>query len=261
MNSRRLFIKQSLAVTAGFAGLSAFLNSNINATPRPFGRGDDDWLQVPEGFSAKIISRQGDKMSDGLLVPGKADGMAAFSHKGNVVLIRNHENNPTSAGQGAFGNQLELLSKVDRKRFYDFGFGKTPGLGGTTTVVFNESTQTLVEQYLSLAGTNRNCAGGPTPWQSWLTCEEDVTPMGAESEKFHGYTFEVPVDSRKPVDPVPLKAMGRFNHEAVCVDPRTGIVYLTEDRHDSLIYRFIPKVKGKLARGGTLQALCLRAQK
>jgi secreted PhoX family phosphatase len=55
--------------------------------------------------------------------------------------------------------------------------------------------------------------------------------------------------------------MGRFNHEAVCVDPRTGIVYLTEDRHDSLIYRFIPRVKRKLERGGILQALCVRAQK
>ena len=49
--------------------------------------------------------------------------------------------------------------------------------------------------------------------------------------------------------------MGRFNHEAIAVDPKTGIVYQTEDRHDGLLYRFIPNVKGQLARGGKLQAL------
>lgn len=261
MKSRRLFLRQSLAVTAGFAGLSTFLRLPMEAAPLDMGRGEDGWLEVPEGFSARIISRKGDRMSDGLFVPGKADGMAAFAHKGKVVLIRNHEINPNSRENGPFGDQLDLLSKVDRKRIYDYGFGKSPGLGGTTNVVFNEETQAVEEQYLSLAGTNRNCAGGPTPWQSWLTCEEDVTPMGGEAEKFHGYTFEVPVHSRGLADPVPLREMGRFNHEAVCVDPKTGIVYLTEDRHDSLIYRFIPKAKGKLARGGTLQALCVRNQK
>lgn len=261
MNSRRLFLRQSLAVTAGFTGLSAFLKLPVEAAPLVMERGDDDWLEVPEGFSARIISRKGERMSDDLFVPGKADGMAAFSHKGKVVLIRNHENSPNSTDSGAFGDQLELLSKLDRKRIYDYGFGKTPALGGTTTVVFNEEAQRVEEQYLSLAGTNRNCAGGPTPWQSWLTCEEDVTPMGGEAEKFHGYTFEVPVQSRGLADPVPLKEMGRFNHEAVCVDPKTGIVYLTEDRHDGLIYRFIPNTKGKLARGGTLQALCIHDQK
>src|SRR5690606_17124925 len=150
---------------------------------------------------------------------------------GKVVLIRNHEINPNSRENGPFGDQLDLLSKVDSKRIYDYGFGKSRGLGGTTNVVFNEEIQAVEDQYLRLAGTNRNCAGGPTPWQSWLTCEEDVTPMGGEAEKFHGYTFEVPVHSRGLADPVPLREMGRFNHEAVCVDPKTGIVYLTEDRH------------------------------
>ena len=60
-------------------------------------------------------------------------------------------------------------------------------------------------------------------------------------EKNHGYVFEVPANPNQILTPpIPLKAMGRFNHEAVCVNPNTGIVYLTEDRNDGLLYRFIP---------------------
>ena len=74
--------------------------------------------------------------------------------------------------------------------------------------------------------------------------------------------FEVPA-TEDPVlaDPLPIKDMGRFNHEAVAVDPRTGIVYLTEDRGDSLIYRYIPKKRGKLHEGGKLQALAIKGEK
>src|SRR5690606_31345297 len=75
--------------------------------------------------------------------------------------------------------------------------------------------------------------------------------------KEHGYVFEVPANATGPVEPVPLKAMGRFNHEAACVDPATGAVYLTEDREDGLLYCFVPRVKGRLAEGGTLHALVL----
>lgn len=73
----------------------------------------------------------------------------------------------------------------------------------------------------------------------------------------HGWVFEIPANAGKQVNPAPLKAMGRFNHEAACVDPVTGIVYLTEDMPDSLFYRFIPNVPGKLAEGGQLQALAM----
>jgi secreted PhoX family phosphatase len=103
-------------------------------------------------------------------------------------------------------------------------------------------------QYLSLAGTNRNCAGGQTPWGSWLTCEESTERAGGTVEQDHGYVFEVPaIAATTFAEPVPLKAMGRFNHEAVCVDPRTGIVYLTEDRPDGIIYRFIPNSRASSA--------------
>jgi secreted PhoX family phosphatase len=200
-------------------------------------------------------------MSDGFLVPANADGMAAFSVGNKVVLIRNHENSPGAPKNGPYGEDMALFNKVNKNNLFDYGFGKTPGLGGTTTVVFDEQKQVVESQFLSLAGTYRNCAGGPTPWNSWITCEEDTTVKGEASEVNHGYNFEIPATNKKLVSPVPLKDMGRFTHEAVCVDPTTGIVYQTEDRGDSLIYRFIPKEKGKLQKGGTLQALAIKGQK
>jgi uncharacterized protein len=261
MTTRRDFIKHSFAVSAGFAGLNLFLSRPAAAHKASMKPIIEKWLELPEGFNAKVISRWGDKMSDGFLVPGLPDGMAAFDVKGKVVLVRNHENRPATPKNGAFGEDFALLSKARKKDFYDYGFGKSPGLGGTSTLVFDEQNQTLEKQYLSLAGTIRNCAGGPTPWNSWITCEEDTTKKGSSTETDHGYNFEVPAAARKLVSPVPLKDMGRFNHEAICVDPATGIVYQTEDRGDSLIYRFIPKQAGKLHRGGTLQALSIKGQR
>ena len=180
---------------------------------------------------------------------------------GKVVLVRNHENSPGTPKNGPYGEDMALFNKVSKSNLFDYGFGKTPGLGGTTTVIFNEQKQVVEQQFLSLAGTYRNCAGGPTPWNSWITCEEDTTVKGATSEINHGYNFEIPAANKKLVSPVPLKEMGRFTHEAICVDPTTGIVYQTEDRGDSLIYRFIPKEKGKLEKGGVLQALAIKGQK
>lgn len=221
-------------------------------------------LDLPAGFSYRVISRAGDAMSDGLLVPGMADGMAAFKGQdGNVVLVRNHE---LDAKRGrkygtAFGEgNARLGSKLPLTALYDAG-GDAPSFGGTTTVVYNPVEQRVEQQYLSLAGTERNCAGGPTPWGSWLSCEENTDRAGGDNGQDHGYVFEVPSAHQGPVDPIPLKAMGRFNHEAAAVDPRSGIVYLTEDKADGLFYRFVPKRPGRLAEGGTLQALMLRDSK
>ncbi len=202
-------------------------------------------LDLPEGFSYRVISRLGDAMSDGLLVPDRADGMGCFDlGNGEIALVRNHELSPGHESGGS-------LSKAYRN---DGDGAALPG--GTTNLVLDAETLEVKRQFRSLSGTIRNCAGGITPWGSWLTCEEPGSRRML-SHPDHGYVFEVPATATGPVDPVPLKAMGRFNHEAACVDPATGTVYMTEDREDGLFYRFVPNVPGSLSKGGTLQALAM----
>ena len=274
--SRRSFLRKTGIISTGFLGLQLYLGACSSEDPTATGRRNEllhegfgplqedpqGLLNLPAGFTYKIISRQGDQMADGLLLPGLPDGMAAFPGPDNkVIVVRNHEVTPSNTENGAFGGNLSLLHLVKPEEFYDFGRGKSPCMGGTTTFLYDLQTQEIELQYLSLAGTIRNCAGGATPWNSWITCEEAVPRAGDLLEKDHGYNFEVPARATpQRFDPVPLKAMGRFNHEAVCVHPETGIVYQTEDRNDGLIYRFLPDQKGNL-HAGRLQALTLKGSK
>lgn len=195
-------------------------------------------IDLPPGFKYRRLSETGQLMNDGYKVPGAHDGMGAFLGRNNTtVLIRNHE----------LGGSSPYIGRSIPKK-YD-----VTGLGGTTTLVIDNQSRTLLKHYRSLAGTYRNCAGGITPWGSWLSCEESIEV----GEKKHGYIFEVPSKATGLVDPIPLRAMGRFNHEAAAVDPRTGYVYMTEDRGDSCFYRFVPKIPGKLSEGGHLAALAI----
>jgi len=268
--SRKQFLKQAGAMALGFSGLQIFSRctpaerSSRKLSIDPFGPLQSDpqgLFNLPEGFSYKVISTFGDTMDDGFLVPHRPDGMATFqSPDGYTILIRNHEVNPAKGGaESAFGEDFALTSELDPSYFYDYGNNKNPGQGGTTTVVYDTEKQEVVRQYLSLAGTLRNCAGGPTPWNSWLSCEEIVTKPDDVYAKPHGYVFEVPAQTQIGLaEPIPIEAMGRFNHEAIAVDPKSDVIYLTEDEHEGLLYRFIPNTPGKLHDEGKLQALAVK---
>jgi secreted PhoX family phosphatase len=196
-------------------------------------------LELPEGFRYISFGWTGDPMDDGRRIPPLHDGMAAFAgDNGRVILVRNHEIGP-GAPLGA--------------PMYDSQAG-----GGTTTTVFDPVAERVISTRASLAGTVRNCAGGPTPWGSWLTCEESVAGPGDRQNPLsvqHGYVFEVPHDGVS--DAKPIKDMGCFVHEAVAVDPRTGIVYETHDSARAGLFRYIPRTRGRLAEGGRLQMLAV----
>jgi secreted PhoX family phosphatase len=210
-------------------------------------------LALPKDFQYTVFGKTGTRMFDGQLTPSAHDGMAAFLVKDELRLVRNHEvvKKIGTPGTAIGPNAYDPLAA-----------------GGTTTLIIDPETRELVKDFVSLSGTVLNCAGGRTPWNSWISCEETVlgpakikNSAGADEggfEKGHGYCFEVGAANNNAVTQTPLKQMGRFVHEAVAIDTRTGIVYLTEDFQRAGFYRFIPNQTHQLAAGGRLQMLTVK---
>ena len=218
--------------------------------------GDVFRLELPPGFQYRTFHHAGEIIQDGVEIPARHDGMAAFvGPAGKTVLIRNHEINGNT---GVTASDIRLGTRE----------GYDPIAKGGTISVEVDGEGNVGRGWVSLSGTQMNCSGNRTPWGTWLSCEETVNgaEVGADFTgtsnaglKKHGYVFEVA--PRGVSNAKPITAMGRFAHEAAAVDPATSTTYLTEDSFlfPSGLYRYLPprdpRRGGQVVDGGTLQML------
>ncbi|MFD6437098.1 alkaline phosphatase PhoX [Streptomyces venezuelae] len=189
-------------------------------------------LALPAGFSYRVLTHSGKtKLESGEFTPSNHDGTATFrGPRGTTLLVNNHE---LGGPRSKWKHPVPLTDGL----VYD------PAASGGCTVV-EVRPDGRVAEWVGIAGTATNCAGGSTPWGTWLTCEETEDRAGRNGmTKDHGYVFEVdPLDRRANRAPKPIKALGRYAHEAVVVDPKRGHLYLTEDASgpNGLLYRWTP---------------------
>lgn len=241
-----------LAQTGNFSNLRASGYGEL--VPTAAKNTGETYLALPKGFEYNVFGKVGNVMTDNNKTPRAHDGMATFKVKNELRIVRNHE---------ITGGRVPVAGSAIGANPYDEAAG-----GGTTTLVINPKTREIVRDFVSLSGTLVNCAGGRTPWGSWISCEETTIGQTIRTlkngnkiggfAKPHGYCFEVSASANSSLTPVPLKAMGRFEHEAVAVDKKSGIVYLTEDMTPAGFYRFLPKRNKRLAEGGVLQMLAVK---